>query len=135
MLRPMAFNCVIVTPEQQILDERASQVILPAHDGEMGILTDRAPILVRLGVGRLRVDVAGGRSASFYVEGGVAQMKDNKLTVLTDSAVPVDQLTAAAAKAELEAATGRNAEGAQAAAERKKAIERARVKQRLAAPR
>jgi F-type H+-transporting ATPase subunit epsilon len=124
----MAFNCVIVTPEQQILDERCSQVILPAHDGEMGILTGRAPILVRLGVGRLRVDLAGGRSASFYVDGGVAQMRDDRLTVLTDNAMPVEQLDAAAAQAELDAAVARTG----AAAERQHAIDRARAKQRLA---
>lgn len=135
MLRPMAFHCVIVTPEQQILDERVQQVILPAHDGEMGVLTDRAPVLIKLGIGRLRVDIASGKTASFYVEGGVAQMRDNKLTILTDSAIPVDQLTAAGAKAELDAATGRSVEGAQAVADRKKAIERARVKQRLASAR
>lgn len=129
----MAFHCVIVTPEQQILDERVSQVILPAHDGEMGVLTGRAPILVKLGVGRLRVDLVGGRSASFYVEGGVAQMKDDRLTVLTDHAVPVDALTASAADAEMAQAAALPSESPAAAAERSKAIARARVKQRLAA--
>ena len=38
----MAFHVVIVTPEQQVLDESVSQAILPAHDGEIGVLTDRA---------------------------------------------------------------------------------------------
>jgi len=41
----MSFHCVVVTPEQQAADETVSQVILPAHDGEIGILTDRAPCL------------------------------------------------------------------------------------------
>jgi F-type H+-transporting ATPase subunit epsilon len=133
MFRPMAFHCVIVTPEHQILDERVSQVILPAHDGEMGILSGRAPILVKLGVGRLRVDVAGGRSASFFVDGGVAQMKDDRLTVLTDDAVPVEELDPAAARTEMDAATALAADTPAAAAERNHAIERARAKQRLAA--
>ena len=47
----MAFQCVIVTPEQQALDESVTQAILPAHDGLIGILTDRAPLLVKLGLG------------------------------------------------------------------------------------
>lgn len=129
----MAFNCVIVTPEQQILDERVSQVILPAHDGEMGVLTGRAPILVKLGIGRLHVDPAGGgRSSEFYVEGGVAQMKDDKLTVLTDHAVPVAELSAASARNELEHASALASDTPAAAAERARAVERARVKQRLA---
>ncbi len=37
----MAFQCVVVTPEQQVLDESCTQVILPAYDGEIGILTDQ----------------------------------------------------------------------------------------------
>ena len=82
----MPFHCTIVTPEQQALDEQATQVILPAHDGQMGILTDRAPLLVRLGKGDLRVDLASGGQKHFTVSGGVAQMKDNELTVLTTAA-------------------------------------------------
>src|SRR3954471_15209303 len=54
--RPMAFQCTIVTPEQQLLDESARQAIIPAHDGLIGVLTDRAPLLVKLGVGKLEVD-------------------------------------------------------------------------------
>ena len=124
----MAFKCVIVTPEQQLLDEKATQAIVPAHDGEIGILTDRAPLLVKIGVGRLRVDVAGGKSLSFYVEGGVAQMKDNNLTVLTDHAVPVTELSAEAAGKDLADATAKPVSDVT----RKASIERARVKQRLA---
>ena len=41
----MSFQCVVVTPEQQVLDESCVQVILPAYDGEIGIRTDRAPLL------------------------------------------------------------------------------------------
>jgi F-type H+-transporting ATPase subunit epsilon len=81
----MSFKCVIVTPEQQVLDETITQAILPAHDGLIGILTGRAPLLVKLGKGPLRVDLAGG-SRSFRIDGGVAQMKDNLLTVLTQNA-------------------------------------------------
>ena len=39
----MAFQCTIVTPEHQVLDESVRQAIVPAHDGLIGILTDRAP--------------------------------------------------------------------------------------------
>jgi len=82
----MAFRCVVVTPEQQTLDEQVSQVILPAHDGQIGILTGRAPLLVKLGAGTLRVDPAQGHRKNFAINGGIAQMKDNVLTVLTQEA-------------------------------------------------
>lgn len=84
----MSFQCVVVTPEQEVLDQSVKQVILPAYDGQIGILTDRAPMLARLGKGSLRIDPASGASQTFAIEGGVAQMKGNKLTILTHKAVP-----------------------------------------------
>ncbi|MEM1012302.1 MAG: F0F1 ATP synthase subunit epsilon, partial [Planctomycetota bacterium] len=61
-------------------------VVLPAHDGLVGILTGRAPMLVKLGTGELRAEVTSGTSRQFSISGGVAQMKDNKLVVLTEQA-------------------------------------------------
>src|SRR5205085_10981446 len=96
----MSFHVVIVTPEQQVFDQTITQAILPAHDGEIGILTDRAPLLVKLGQGRLQLDLQGGQKRRLYVEGGIAQMKDNNLTVLTQMAVPVSEINAEPARTE-----------------------------------
>ncbi len=90
----MAFKCVVVTPEQQMFDETITQAIVPAHDGQIGILTDRAPLLVKLGKGELRLDLSGGQSRRFQIKGGIAQMKDNRLTILTDEAVAPDAAAA-----------------------------------------
>lgn len=83
----MAFSCVVVTPEQQLLDESLNQAIIPADDGLLGILTHRAPLLAKLGKGPLRLDLASGQRRQYQIDGGIAQMKDNKLTILTRSAV------------------------------------------------
>jgi F-type H+-transporting ATPase subunit epsilon len=82
----MAFSCVLVTPEQQILDESLTQAIIPAADGLLGILTDRAPLLAKLGKGPLWLDLASGQRKTFQIAGGFAQMKKNKLTILTTTA-------------------------------------------------
>jgi len=92
----MSFQCVVVTPEQEVIDQSVKQVILPATDGLIGILTDRAPMLARIGKGPLRVDPAQGPSLTFAIEGGVAQMKNNRLTILTQKAVAVAANTPAA---------------------------------------
>jgi F-type H+-transporting ATPase subunit epsilon len=84
----MAFSCVLATPEQQLLDEKLNQAIIPAEDGLLGILTDRAPLLAKLGKGLLRLDLASGQSKTFNISGGIAQMKDNRLTILTTTAAP-----------------------------------------------
>jgi len=82
----MAFHCTVVTPEQQIADEECAQVVFPAYDGQIGILTNRAPLLAKLGKGELRLQpAAGGTERRFQISGGVAQMKDNRLTILTTS--------------------------------------------------
>lgn len=82
----MAFHCDIVTPDREVFNQSVTGAILPAHDGMIGILTGRAPLLVRLGQGTLTAHAATGGDRVFQIKGGVAQMKDNHLTVLTESA-------------------------------------------------
>jgi F-type H+-transporting ATPase subunit epsilon len=127
----MAFQCTIVTPEQQALDATVDQAIIPAHDGLIGILTDRAPLLVKLGVGPLRVDIAKGEQKFFLVDGGVAQMKDNKLTVLTTLATPASEIKADTAKAEYAEAEARIATDPKALADRQRQMDRARAAEAL----
>jgi F-type H+-transporting ATPase subunit epsilon len=128
----MAFHVVIVTPEQQVLDETVTQAILPAHDGEIGILSNRAPLLVKLGQGRLQLDQPGGQSRSFYVEGGIAQMKDNELTVLTQLAVPANEIDVQAARAEAAEATAQRITDEKSFDDRQRRIRRAQSMQDLA---
>ena len=131
----MAFTCVIVTPEQQLLDERATQAIVPAYDGLIGILTDRAPLLVKLGLGPVRIDLAGGQKRSFLIDGGIAQMKDNRLTVLTNAAWAPEELDAESARAEYAEAAARRAVTEHEIEERDRQMRRAKAKQEMAAPR
>ena len=131
----MPFRCVIVTPEQQVLDESLTQAILPAHDGLVGVLTDRAPMLVKLGQGPLRVDLAGGQTQNFYVEGGIAQVKDNRLTILTNEATPAGEIDAEAARAEYAEAVARKITDQHTFEDRERQLARARAKQQLAGAR
>lgn len=131
----MPFRCVIVTPEQQVLDASLTAAVLPAHDGLIGILTDRAPLLAKLGQGPLRVDLAGGQTRSFYVEGGVAQMKDNRLTILTNEATPAGEIDADAARAEYAEAVARKITLEHTVEDRERQLRRAQAKQQLAASR
>src|SRR3954465_11006588 len=128
----MSFQCVLVTPEQQVLDETVTQAIVPAHDGQVGILTGRSPILVKLGTGELRVDLPGGQRRFYFVDGGVAQMKDNKLTILSTDAAPASAINAETARAEDAEAEARKPTDAKTTAERAHQMARARAKQALA---
>lgn len=124
----MAFTCTIVTPENQPFDGSVTQVILPAHDGQLGVLTNHAPLLVKLGAGSLQIDTGANKTNYYYVEGGVAQMLDNKLTVLTHTAIPSTEITAEAARAELATAEALPSEGKAALEKKSAAIKRAQAK-------
>jgi len=97
----MAFQCTVVTPEAQILDQQIASATLPAFDGMIGIETSRAPILLRLGAGKLSLRTEGKAEIVYFIEGGVAQMKDNKLTILTDKASSVSSLNLEQARKDL----------------------------------
>jgi len=129
----MAFKCFVVTPEQQVLDESITQAIVPGDDGLLGILTDRAPLLMKLGSGPLRIDRQSGQSSLYFISGGVAQMKDNKLTILTNEATPAEEIDVETARAEYAEAEARRPADAQTAAERQKQMARAKAKQEVAA--
>jgi len=128
----MSFQCTVVTPEQQSFDQTVTQAILPAHDGQIGILTDRAPLLVKLGQGPLRLDLASGGRQLFYIEGGVAQMKDNRLTILTNEALRPEEITRETARAELAEATARRITDQKSFDDRQRRLARARALEELA---
>ncbi len=93
-------RCQLITPEAVVIDTQASAVVLTAHDGEIGILRNRAPLLCKLGIGELRVTTAEGRQR-FYVDGGFAHVIDNEVTVLSEQAIATGQIDAAEAEKEL----------------------------------
>lgn len=129
----MAFKCTVVTVEQQLFDETVSGAIVPAHDGLVGIQTGRAPILMKLGAGPLTLHrTGGGGDAVYFIDGGVAQMKDDVLTILTDQAMPPEQIDVAAARAELESANAPETTTEASAGVRERKSRRARAMLRMA---
>ncbi|GMU24097.1 MAG: ATP synthase epsilon chain [Phycisphaerae bacterium] len=93
----------MITPEAQAFDGPADFVVLPAHDGEIGILPNRAPLVCKLGAGLLRVR-SGSNEEHFFIDGGFAQVIDNRVVVLTQKAIKPGQIDRAKAAAQLEEA-------------------------------
>jgi len=105
-------RCKVLTPEACVLDGEVLRATIPAWDGELGVLHRRAALLTRLGAGELRVDFpvsgeAEGGARSYYVEGGFARVVRNRLTLLTNKAIPAEQLSESEAQAELAEAEAR----------------------------
>ncbi len=84
------FHCSLVTPESSLLEIEVIYANLPAHDGQIGIMHNRAPLLTKLGKGKLHLELANGAKRHFHLEGGFAQMCDNHLTLLSEKALDTD---------------------------------------------
>lgn len=96
-------ECVVVTPEKTTLSQTADSVVLPMFDGEMGILKGHSPLVGRLAYGALRLRT-GNAVQQYYVDGGFVQVVKNRVTVLTDRMIPLDQLSVEQARKGLEEA-------------------------------
>lgn len=98
-----SLRCDVVTPEGKIFGDEVDSVIVPAHDGEIGILPGHAPLLCKLGPGQLRIATAKS-TQNWFVDGGFCQVTDNEIMVLTPMALRPNQLNRQQAQALLEEA-------------------------------
>ena len=79
------FNLEIVSPEKSFLKkDNVIEVVVPAYEGEMGILKDHISIISFLKPGIIKVNSANEEN-SFYVEDGIVEFKDNTLSILTSN--------------------------------------------------
>jgi F-type H+-transporting ATPase subunit epsilon len=75
----------VISPERVLFEGEAESVVVPAYDGELGILTGHAPLMTLLGRGVLRLS-GGGSTRRFAVEGGFLQVVDDRVRVVTERA-------------------------------------------------
>ena len=79
------FKIEIVNPEKSFLSkEEVSEVVVPAFEGEIGILKDHIPIISFLKPGIIKVSI-GSEVENYNVEDGIVEFKDNSLSILTSS--------------------------------------------------
>ena len=79
------FQIDIENPEKSLLSKNdAFEVVVPAFEGDMGILKDHIPIISFLKPGIIKV-ISASEEQNFYVEDGVVEFKNNSLSILTSS--------------------------------------------------
>ena len=79
------FKVEIVNPEQSFLiKEDVTEIVVPAFEGEMGILKDHIPIISFLRPGLIKIFSKSGEE-NYYIEDGIVEFKNNSLSVLTSS--------------------------------------------------
>ena len=86
------FKLEIVNPEKSFLSkEDVTEVLVPAYEGDMGILKDHISIISFLKPGILKVFSKSGKD-KYYVEDGIIEFKDNTLSILTSSIFSLDKI-------------------------------------------
>ena len=79
------FKVEIVNPEQSFLiKDDVSEVVIPAFEGEMGILKDHISIISFLKPGIIKILSKSG-DENYYVEDGIIEFKNNNLSILTST--------------------------------------------------
>jgi F-type H+-transporting ATPase subunit epsilon len=129
---PGHLQCIVVTPEQTVLEEQADFVAMPLDDGEIGIAPGHSPMIGRLGYGELRLK-SHGQTKAYYVDGGFVQVAANVVSVLTNRALPAANLDPQIAQEYLAQAKARKANSPELMAIRDRQELQARAQIRVAA--
>lgn len=98
-----ALTLKIITPERIVLEKEVEQVTATAIDGELSVLPGHQPLITSLAIDLLRYK-AGKEEDFAAIMGGVLEVKNNEVTVLSDAAELDTEIDAARAKAARERA-------------------------------
>ncbi|HEY0419744.1 MAG TPA: ATP synthase F1 subunit epsilon [Acetobacteraceae bacterium] len=100
----MPVDLEIVSPERLLLSRPVDMVVIPAAEGEMGVLPQHAPMIVLLQGGTIRLYEDGRVTDRLFVSGGFAEVTPQRVTVLATEATPVAEVSRAEAEKRLAAA-------------------------------
>jgi F-type H+-transporting ATPase subunit epsilon len=124
-------QCIVVTPEKTVLAAEAHFVALPLFDGEIGVAPGHSPMIGRLGCGELRLDTGEGIDR-YYIEGGFVELINDKISLLTNRALPASEVDELAAREALVAAREKPAHSPELMAIRDRAVTQARAQIQVA---
>ena len=88
----------LVTPEKQVLERTVRFVVLPAWEGEMGVLPGHAPYLAALRAGEVRVTDEEGRVSRLAISGGFAEITSTAVSLFAETAEIAQEIDAERAR-------------------------------------
>ena len=97
---PTKINLTIVTRERKIIDVVVDEVVLPASDGEIGILPGHTPLLTTLKIGQMRYRV-GSTVHRLVLSWGFAEVLPERVIVMAENARLPEEINPAAAEEEM----------------------------------
>lgn len=100
----MPTSVEIVSPEKLLLSRAVDMVVIPAAEGDMGVLEGHSPMIVTLRGGTIDLYEGDKVIERLFVDGGFAEVTPERCTVLANQAVPVGELVKSDAEQALVAA-------------------------------
>jgi F-type H+-transporting ATPase subunit epsilon len=88
----MPLNLEIVSPERLLLSQPVDMVVIPASEGDMGVLEGHAPMIVMLRGGVIALYEGERITDQMFVAGGFAEVTPERCTVLANEVMPVAEL-------------------------------------------
>jgi F-type H+-transporting ATPase subunit epsilon len=99
----MTLTVRVIAPDQTVWDSEAKEVILPSGSGQLGILTDHAPLLTTLDIGVMRVRL-DKEWKTIALMGGFAEVEQNEVKILVNAAELGSEINPEEARREYEQA-------------------------------
>ena len=125
------FALEVLTPDGPVLSTQAVSLVLPAVDGQIGILGGHAPLLAMIGAGRLAIEHSDGKKREFFVSGGFANIRERSVSVLPEQCVDLAQVGQDEAHTELDRAMEMPADSPESRSRRHDAVVVAQAKVRV----
>ncbi len=88
------FPFELVSPDKVLFSGPAQAVVLPGNEGDFQVLTDHAPVMTSVRPGVVAIDDAQGKHIRIFVRGGFADVSPLGLTLLAETAIPFEDLSA-----------------------------------------
>ncbi len=98
-------NLEIVSPDRKVYSGEVKSVSAPGIEGGFQILSNHAPYVTTLGIGKVKIEETGGNSIVYAISGGIFEVNKNKATILAESIesqeeIDEDKVKAALARAQ-----------------------------------
>ena len=95
-------NFDFVSPEASIVSSEVDMVLIPGIDGDAGILPDHAPFMTTLRQGIVEVTFEQGNVKKYLVEGGFADITQDKMTILAETSLNLSDSDSKVLKSEID---------------------------------
>ena len=100
-----SFPFELVSPERLLFAGDVEAVVVPGTEGEFTVLKDHAPLMSTLKPGIVTIAESGAKQSKLFVRGGFADVNPAGLTILAETAMPLEELDAARIDAEIQDAS------------------------------